>query len=99
VPELGAELARAARWRAARYGLSGELLDVRARTLRPAGEVVGALLERVRPALQEVGDQDEVAALTAALVARGTSSDRQRAVAAARGLAAVVPAVCEELAL
>ena len=97
VPELGAELARAARWRAARYGLSDALLDVRARALRPAAEVVGALVERVRPALEEVGDVEEVEELTKALLARGTSADRQRAVAAAHGVGAVVPAVCAEL--
>ena len=45
----------------------------------PAREVVRALLEHVRPALDELGDQDMVSAGVEAILRRGTSADRQRA--------------------
>jgi len=96
-PEVRPEVGRAARWRAARNGLESDLLDLRQGRLRPAGEVVGDLLERVRGVLEDSGDADEVAALTQDLLGRGTSAGRQRQVAAATGdLAQLVRAVVEE---
>ena len=98
VPELAPELARAARWRAARYGIEGELVDSRARVLRPAGEVVEQLLGRLRPDLEDTGDWAEVRALTDELVARGTSATRQRRTAQESGsLNAVAAAVVAEV--
>ena len=52
------ELVRAARWRAARSGLADVLVDPRGPAALPAREVVRALLDYVRPALDELGDQD-----------------------------------------
>ena len=99
VPELRPELGRAARWHAARSGLTGTLLDTRTGMLRPATDVVSDLLERVRPALEVDGDRDEVEALTADLLARGTSAERQRRVVADGGdLAAVARSVVAEAA-
>jgi carboxylate-amine ligase len=74
------ELVRAARWRAARSGLADVLIDPRGAAALPAREVVRALLEHVRPALDELGDQAEVFAGVEAILRRGTSADRQRAV-------------------
>ena len=74
------ELVRAARWRAARSGLSDVLVDPRGAAALPAREVVRALLEHVRPALDELGDQAAVAGGVDAILRRGTSADRQRAV-------------------
>src|SRR3954470_11553184 len=54
------EVVRAARWRAARFGVEECLFDVRAHELRPAGAVVRDLLDRLRPDLEELGDWDEV---------------------------------------
>jgi carboxylate-amine ligase len=91
------ELVRAARWRAARSGLSGVLVDPRGARALPAREVVGALLEHVLPALDELGDTDRVVAGVEALVRRGTAADRQRAVYARRErLADVVDALVAE---
>jgi glutamate---cysteine ligase / carboxylate-amine ligase len=73
------ELVRAARWRAARSGLSGVLIDPRDAHARPAREVVAALLEHVRPVLDELGDTATVQAGVDSIVSRGTSADRQRA--------------------
>jgi carboxylate-amine ligase len=73
------ELVRAARWRAARSGVSGVLVDPRGPHALPAREVVDVLLDHLRPALDELGDWAEVSAGVAALLRRGTSADRQRA--------------------
>jgi carboxylate-amine ligase len=54
---------RVAHWRAARHGLDAELIDVGAVRARLSREVVEALLQVVRPALEAEGEWDEVAAL------------------------------------
>jgi glutamate---cysteine ligase / carboxylate-amine ligase len=91
------ELVRAARWRAGRSGLADVLVDPRGARARPAREVVGALLDHVRPALDELGDTERVHAGMDALVRRGTAAERQRAVYARRErLADVVDALAAE---
>jgi carboxylate-amine ligase len=91
------ELVRAARWRAARSGLGGVLLDPRGARALPAGEVVAALLGHVRPVLDELGETDRVLAGVEALVRRGTAADRQRVVYGRRErLADVVDALVAE---
>lgn len=67
---------RAARWRAARYGLTGELVDVATRSLRPAREVVVALVDSVAPTL--AGDVEVVGRLATRLLEGGTGADAQR---------------------
>ena len=84
------ELLRAATWRAARYGITGELLDVVAGEARPARELVGRFLDRLRPALADLGDEAEVSELVGRVLAEGTAADRQRRVWAATGDAAAV---------
>ena len=74
------ELLRAAHWRAARYGLEGELIDIEAGRSVPAANLVQSLLTFVRPALEEAGDWDEVSALTAEVLRGGNGAMRQRAV-------------------
>ncbi len=81
-----APLHRAAIWQAARGGLSGRLLDGSAHpSPLPAADVVKALLARLRPQLEELGDWVEVADLTETALARGNSADRQRAAFVERG--------------
>ncbi len=77
-PQPRHELLQAAKWRAGRFGVEGELLDVTARATFPAAEVVARLLEYLRPALERHGDWDEVFFLTMQTLARGTASARQR---------------------
>jgi YbdK family carboxylate-amine ligase len=84
-PQPRPELVRAARWRAARSGLEGQLLDLRAGGSAPAAEVVDRLLARLRDDLEEAGEWDEVLALAQAGLARGSSAARQRAVHARSG--------------
>ncbi len=80
VPEVRPEALRAARWRAARHGLEGELLDLRSHTLVPASQLVSELLERLRHDLEDAEEWDEVSELADQAVARGTSAARQRQV-------------------
>ena len=77
--DIRPELLRAAHWKAARYGLEAELIDPATGRPAPAGEVVRALVDHVRPALEAHGDADFVDDAVHAVLARGTGSARQRA--------------------
>lgn len=93
------ELLRAAHWRAARYGLEGELIDIAKGHSAPADESIYAMLDFARPGLEEAGDWEEVSALTAQTLARGNGAMRQREVYARTGaLEAVVDSILEETA-
>jgi carboxylate-amine ligase len=95
-PAVRPELLRAATWRAARYGISGDLVDVVAGEAVPAREMVCRLLERLRPALEDQGDWAEVSGLVGRILADGTAADRQRRVWAATGdMGAVVDFIVE----
>jgi carboxylate-amine ligase len=90
-------LMRAATWRAARSGLDDELVHPQTGHAGPAAVAVRALLAHVRPHLEKRGEWATVESLTAALLARGTSARRQRAVLARGGdLRAVVASVVAE---
>ncbi|HEY0373841.1 MAG TPA: glutamate--cysteine ligase [Amnibacterium sp.] len=79
-------LHRAAIWQAARGGLAGRLLDDSDHPQPvPAADAVRTLIDRLRPALEEAGDLEEVADLAEAVLARGNSADRQRAAFARQG--------------
>ena len=73
-----AEVLRACTWRAAHVGLSGALVLPQLRELRPAREVLGALVEHVRPALELAGDLDRVRAGVERVLQAGGAT-RQRA--------------------
>jgi carboxylate-amine ligase len=88
--DLVPERLRAAAWRAARFGLSGELVDVLTASLRPAAELVDRMLDELGPALTRNGDGDLVHGLVDELWRRGTGADLQRADHTAGGVAAVV---------
>jgi carboxylate-amine ligase len=73
------DLLRAAWWRAARYGLSGDLVHpVTARRV-PAADATRALREAVSDALAEAGDSDLVDDGLRRLGSAGTGARRQRA--------------------
>jgi carboxylate-amine ligase len=82
---LSPALGRAAVWRAARSGLEGDLVDVRAPAGKPAAEVVTELVESLRPQLEDSGDWDIVSELTRQVLIAGTSSARQRRALRRRG--------------
>jgi len=78
--EARVELLRTATWRAARSGLTGELVDPLTWTARPAAEVVQVLVDHLAEALHDSGDHDEVTDLLGAVLSGGTSAQRQRRV-------------------
>ena len=97
LPRPRPELLRAARWRAARYGLSADLVDTLACRAVPAAHLVQALLDYLRPALEDGGDWEEVSSLVGQTLARGPGASRQReAFARSRRLEDVVDLVTVE---
>jgi carboxylate-amine ligase len=73
------ELLRAAKWRAARYGLDADLIDTGTLSAVPAPELIEKFLHFLRPALEESGEWDEVSGLVRETLRRGTGAKRQRA--------------------
>ncbi len=78
-PEPRAELLRAARWRAARDGIGGQLFDPVRGTLVGARAAVDGLLAELEEDLRDHGEWAEVGELVQRLFSRGTSAGRQRA--------------------
>lgn len=74
------ELLRSAMWRAARSGLTAQLVDPVTWAERPAAEVVAALMDHIAAALHDSGDDAEVGDLVGALLSGGTAAQAQRAV-------------------
>ncbi len=72
------ELLRAAKWRASRFGLEGELIDVESRQAIPARLMIERFLAFLRSTLEDLGEWDEIAPMVRDLVDRGTGSARQR---------------------
>lgn len=92
-------LGRAAIWRAARHGLSGDLLDPLTGQARPADAMVTELIRALEPQLRRTDDLRLVWTLARAAIAAGTSADRQRRAYAVRGrLTDVVDQVLAETA-
>ncbi|OLF11905.1 carboxylate-amine ligase [Actinophytocola xanthii] len=80
-PELDDQVAAAAVWSAARYGLDGPAVHPLLARQVPAGELVADLVETVRPALAETGDEHLVESLLRRLLVSGTGARRQLAFA------------------
>jgi carboxylate-amine ligase, YbdK family len=72
------ELLRAAKWRAARYGLDADLIDVEALRAIRAQELVQKFLTHLRPALEASDEWQEVSTLVHQTLARGNGAKRQR---------------------
>jgi carboxylate-amine ligase len=85
VDPIRIEVLRGAAWRAARFGLTGDLLDQRSLDLVPAWAMVDALVEHVLTALRANGDLDFVLEGVARLRRTGTGADLQRAEFERRG--------------
>ncbi|SIN90858.1 carboxylate-amine ligase [Singulisphaera sp. GP187] len=79
------ELLRAAKWRASRFGLDGELIDIDARLAVPAAQLIGKFLEFLRTTLEAAGEWDEISTLVRQTLDRGTGAKRQRDAYAQRG--------------
>ena len=99
VADVRPEVLRIARWRAARHGLTEQLVHPVRWEPRPAAEVVQALLDLVRDDLEAAGEWDEVDDGVQRLLAEGTASARYRRLMAETGdLRAVTAAAVEETA-
>jgi carboxylate-amine ligase len=85
VPEISDAVLRAARWRAARYGLADSIWSPARAALVPAHLAVDDLLEELRPDLEEHGEDRLVRGMVGTLLGTGTSATRQRQVFAATG--------------
>ncbi len=93
------ELVRAARWRAARHGLEGELVNLAECRAEPAADLVEHLLTFLRPDLEEHGEWDHVAGLVRQQVAQGSGARRQREAAERGGVVAVAAALVDQTLL
>ncbi len=78
IPIVRPEPLRAAKWRAARYGLDASLVDVHEQTSRPALDVLEEWLTWLRPSLEANGDWAEIHVLVRQAIERGTGAARQR---------------------
>ncbi|MFF8386384.1 carboxylate-amine ligase [Streptomyces kanasensis] len=94
-PDCPPERLQAANWYAARHGLSDLLMDPEGRCRR-AGDVLARLLDSVGPALEEAGDDREVASLVHRLLQQGTPADLQRRVLAEGGTSALADLLISE---
>lgn len=71
------ELLKTAHWYAARYGLQGNLIDVVQQRSKPAKDLVRQFLNYLRPALEQLGDWEEVSSLVDKVLRDGNAAQRQ----------------------
>jgi carboxylate-amine ligase len=74
------EVLRAANWRAARYGLTGDLIDAVNERPLPASQMMRHFLDFLRPALKDQHDWDEVSTCVEHMLHYGTGAAQQLAV-------------------
>jgi glutamate---cysteine ligase / carboxylate-amine ligase len=87
---------RAATWRAARFGLTDDLVHPASNRRAPATAVVEALVDHVAEALRDDGDLHAVQEGVGRLFAAGTGAERQRAAfATTTDVRDVIAAGCE----
>ena len=79
------ELLRAAKWRAARYGLDADLIDLEAGRAILARDLVEKLLAFLRPMLEEQGEWEETSVIAREMMERGGGAARQREAYARNG--------------
>src|SRR5690242_10367301 len=79
VAPLAPHALRAAYWKAAREGLDGDAVDLtESHAPVPAIDLLGRLVDRIRPALDAVGDYDMVRAELTRIAEQGNGAMRQR---------------------
>lgn len=71
------ELLQAAVWRAARFGMSSDLLDVVGEKTMPAWDLAARMMELIGEVLRDRGEEEQVAALLDGIRERGTGAARQ----------------------
>jgi carboxylate-amine ligase len=91
------ELLRAATWRAARFGVDRDLIDVERGESVPATQMVDRLLEHLEPSLEEYGEKSLILDLVQRTMSEGTGATRQReAFSSAGHMEAVVDLIVEQ---
>ncbi|MCY1158829.1 MAG: YbdK family carboxylate-amine ligase [Citricoccus sp.] len=65
-------------WLASRSGVAGRLIDPATGTPAPAADVLGRLLDAVRPVLVDYGEEGPVETVVAQVLRQGTGADLQR---------------------
>lgn len=85
IPDSRHELLRAASWRAARSGLEGDLVDLDGPHLVAPQLLIHRLVHELRPQLEELGDWEQVVALSEATLLTGSAAARQRRTFGRRG--------------
>ena len=86
IPRLAPHALTAAYWTAARDGLDGQAIDlVESHASVPARVLLMGLVDRVRPALEALGDYDMVSEELARIAEQGNGAMRQRWVWRRRG--------------
>jgi carboxylate-amine ligase len=75
---VNGQVAAAALWTAARHGLGGPAVHLRAERTAPAEVLLAELIAAATPALEDSGDLAAVRAVVATLAAGGTGAERQR---------------------
>ena len=78
--DVPSSMLRLASWQAARCGVDADLLDPHTMRPVPAADVLGGLVDHVRPALRAAGDEVLVEKQLALVLAEGNGARRQRAV-------------------
>lgn len=94
-PVWCAELLRAAQWRAARYGLAGELVSPTTGQLVPARAALDDLVDLVREQLEAAGDLDRVRDGLPRVLAGGGATRQRQAYERTGSLSAVVDDLVE----
>jgi len=64
------------KWRAARYGLDGKMIDFGKQTEVPARDLIGEILDFVADVVEELGSRDEIAYIRR-ILEEGNGADRQ----------------------
>lgn len=77
-PMVKTELLKAAHWTAARYGLSGDLIDLEHAIAVPAKDHIQQLMNFLKPALQAEGDWEMVHSAVHTVLTHGNGASRQR---------------------
>ena len=81
-----ANLLNIAHWQAARFGLTGMLMDPDSHATAPAAGVVRKAFDRARPSLTRAQDVAHVHRGLRRLLSQGTGSEEQRRIAARKGV-------------
>ena len=83
-------------WRAVRYGVRGELVDLDSGRREPTRDRIARLLETLAPTADQLGNASQLEA--AGVLLAGNGADRQRYVAERDGLAGLVSWLADETA-